>query len=170
MEKYDLPYFGPIDLTDIKGSYRTATEFANNKLSLDLNFDKKQISRDIADSIKNILSNIEILDEHNLQFIQQDFRDRIGYTFAYIAFYIEECDEEELLRIVGGNKSEVPMENRLLAQLRLIRVGLYPDERAGADCFGVFDYSIDIDGRPCNQLLVVRTNSDGVPYMCDWES
>lgn len=53
-----------------------------------------------------------------------------------------------------------------MEKLNLIRVGIYPR----ASYFGTFDYSIDIDGEPCNQLLVVHINADGTLDYITWES
>ena len=39
-----------------------------------------------------------------------------------------------------------------MEKLNLIRVGIFPR----ASYFATFDYSIDIDGEPCNQLLVLN--------------
>jgi hypothetical protein len=41
----------------------------------------------------------------------------------------------------------------------LIRIGLYPDGKYGTEYFGVFDYSIEIDGKMSDQLLVVKTTT-----------
>jgi hypothetical protein len=65
-----------------------------------------------------------------------------------------------------GNQDE-PIEEQLLNKLRLIKVGLYPDY---TDYYGVFDYSIDIEGEPCNQLLVVKTDNQGRLDHITWES
>ena len=65
-----------------------------------------------------------------------------------------------------GNQDE-PKEKLLLNKLRLIRVGLYPDY---SEYYGIFDYSIDIDGEPCNQLLVVKTDNNGELDHITWES
>ncbi len=54
----------------------------------------------------------------------------------------------------------------LLEKLELIRGGIYPQ----ASYFATFDYSIEIDGEACNQLLVVNVNEDGTLSYITWES
>ena len=79
-----------------------------------------------------------------------------GESSNYIDFYFEEFDEDELSEIIEFNDTDVAKKKRFLDKLKLIRVGIYPDHNS--ECYGVFDYSIDIDGEPCNELLVVKTN------------
>lgn len=83
---------------------------------------------------------------------------------------MDELEEEELSSIIDFSDKEVSKELQLLGKLKLIRVGLYPDGKYGADYYGVFDYSIEIDGEPCNQLLVVKTNENGDLDHIAWES
>jgi hypothetical protein len=72
--------------------------------------------------------------------------------------------------LIIDKDNNLPQELQLLNKLRLIRVGLYPDGKYGTDHFATFDYSIDIDGEPCNYLLVVNTNEKGDLDHITWES
>jgi hypothetical protein len=165
----DLPHFGQIDLTQLKEYYSAETALSGTMLRLDLNFENKSISEEQAINIKVFLDNIPTLEIQNKSSIDKDFNDG-GEAADYINFYLDELDEEELENIIDHDDKDKPKEQQLLSKLKLIRIGLYPDGKYGADYYGVFDYSIDIDGEPCNQLLVVKTNENGDLDHITWES
>jgi len=169
-KEYILPYFEPIDIANLKEHYFTKFAFPDHNylISLDLNFKNKQLDQAEADDIAKFLSVLEDLDKQNHLAIEKDFVDQVGETFGYIQFYLDELDNKELKKIIGKNKDNTPIEKRLLQKLRLVRVGLYPDDDNGS--FAIFDYSIDIDREPCNQVLVIKTGKDGIPLEIDWES
>lgn len=169
MTNLELPYFGQINLTQLKEYYATETVFNGLPISLDLNFKNKIISKEQAINIKNFLDNISTFDIQNKVEINNDFNED-GEAKDYLNFYLVEFDEEELKGIIDYETEAKPKEEQLLSKLRLIRIGLYPDEKFGASYYGVFDYSIDIDGEACNQLLVVKTNETGDLDHLTWES
>lgn len=166
---YELPYFGQIDLTNLEDDYRVVSEISKNDIRLDLNFKKKIIAPLKADSIKSFLQNIAQLDKQNKVIIEDDFK-KEGEALNYINFYLDELEEEELIRAAGAGEGETALAVRLLNKLKLIRVGCYPDNKYGTAYFGVFDYSIDIDGEPCEQLLVIKTDEHGNLMEVTWES
>ncbi|MEC5142033.1 DUF2004 domain-containing protein [Chitinophaga sp. 212800010-3] len=167
---YELPYFGEINLDNLKEDYRTKARIAELQISLDLNFENKSIIAEKAEKIKQFLENISQMDKQHHPAIDKDFKEQKGETADYIRFYLEELDEEELRNIAGDYKNKSDLESRLLNKLKLVRVGLYPDGKYGTTHFGIFDYSIDIDGEPCNQLLVLCTDDDGNINKITWES
>lgn len=86
-------------------------------------------------------------------------------TSDYLNFYLTELDKSELARLINLN-SKKSKGYLLIEKMNLIRVGIYPL----ATNFGTFDYSIDINGEPCNQLLVLNINKDGTLNYITWES
>jgi hypothetical protein len=138
-------------------------------IRLDLNFEKKNITDDQAKKIKVFLDSTSAFDIQNKSAIDKNFNDG-GEASDYISFYLDELDEEELSHIIDNGNEDMPKEEQLLSKLRLIRVGLYPDGKYGADYYAVFDYSIDIGGEPCNQLLIVKTKENGDLDHITWES
>jgi Protein of unknown function (DUF2004) len=169
IQNYDLPYFGQINLNELADDYRTTINLDGKDLRIDINFENKTIRQDGIYLVNNFLQNISKFDTQNLKIIETDFNE-VGETSDYIEFYLDELDEEELSNIIDIDNTNVSRQIQLLSKLKLIRVGLYPDGKYGADYFGVFDYSIDIDGEPCNQLLVVKTNEKGELDHITWES
>jgi Protein of unknown function (DUF2004) len=169
MKNIELPHFGRINFTQLDEYYAAVTEFNGLTLRLDLNFENKCISEVEIINIKKFLENISAFDVQNKTQIDKDFNDE-GEATDYINFYLDELDEEELRGIIDFENRDKPKEEQLLSKLRLIRVGLYPDRKFGADYYGVFDYSIEIGGEPCNQLLVVKTDNKGELDHITWES
>ncbi|HOZ79878.1 MAG TPA: DUF2004 domain-containing protein [Ferruginibacter sp.] len=169
MTTIDLPYFGQIDFTHLAEYYSAESIFNGRRIRLDLNFENKSITEDQAKYIKLFLDNISAFEIQNKLSIDKDFNES-GETFDYINFYQDELDEEELGDIIDSGNDAKTKEQQLLSKLKLIRVGLYPDGKYGATYYGVFDYTIEIDGEPCNQLLVVNTKGNGDLDHITWES
>ena len=169
MGNIELPHFGQMDFNQLNEYYSSETEYNGLTLRLDLNFEKKIVSEEEAENIKKFLDNISVFDIQNKTEITKDFN-KEGEAKDYINFYFDELDHEELSGIVDYKNLNKPKEEQLLNKLRLIRVGLYPDGKYDAEYYGVFDYSIEIDGEPCNQLLVVKTNKTGNLDHITWES
>ena len=168
-QNYDLPYFGQINLNELADDYRITIDLDGKNLKIDLNFENKVLKFEDFTSVKFFLQNISEFDKQNLKIIETDFNEE-GETSGYIEFHLDELDEEELSNIIDIDNVSVSREVQLLSRLKLVRVGLYPDEKYGADYFGVFDYSIDIDGEPSNQVLVVKTDEKGNLDHITWES
>lgn len=169
MKNIELPYFGQIDFTQLNEYYSAETEYNGLILRLDLNFENKNISEVDAENIKKFLNNIADYDIQNKTEITKDF-DNEGEAKDYINFYFDEFDDEELSGIINYQNLNKPKEEQLLSKLILIRIGLYPDGKYDTEYYAVFDYSIEIDGEPCNQLLVVKTNDNGDLDHITWES
>lgn len=169
MTNIELPHFGQIDFTQLDEYY--VAEFALNgqTIHVDLNFENNNMTEDQAVTIMKFLENIYAFDIKNKTAIDKDFNDE-GEATDYINFYLDELEEEELSGIIDFENPHKSKQEQLLSKLRLIRVGLYPHEKFGAGSYGVFDYSIDIDGEPCNQLLVIKTNETGNLHQITWES
>lgn len=168
MKTFDLTYFGVINITQLEKDYRTKTIYNSKALNLDINFENESIDEEQALEINHILNNISAIDEENRKLINKDFKKK-GETRDYITFYLEELFEEELQEIIDYNDKSISKEKQLLNKLILIRVGLYPDN-ASTGYSVVFDYSIEIEGEPCNQLLVVKTDIKGKLDHITWES
>jgi len=169
MAKIELPYFGQVDFKQLEDYYSLTTFYNGNTITIDLNFENKKLSEEQALVIKEFLSNISKIDTQKKIEIKNSFENE-GEAKDYINFYLDELDVEELKRIIDYDNNNNSYENQLFSKLKLIRVGLYPDGKYDSDYFGVFDYSIEIDGEPCNQLLVIKTNENGDLDNITWES
>ncbi|MBW1654503.1 DUF2004 domain-containing protein [Flavobacterium quisquiliarum] len=166
----NLPYFESIDLQELKEYYVVKIDLNGRKTSIDLNFENKSIDKDSIQKIKTFLESIPKFHLQNKSYINNDFEEGDGETKDYINFYFDELDQDEISNIININDIKTPKEILLLNELKLNRIGLYPDGKYNTDYYAVFDYSIDIDGEPCEQLLVVKTNEKGDLDHIAWES
>lgn len=169
MTNHSLPYFGQIDIASLEEYYRTEIDLNGSQISIDINFQNKSIDDALLQAIKTFLKNINNFNVGNKSAIESDFK-ASGETYDYISFYLDEFDQDELSTLIGIQNNNTPKEIQLLNKLKLIRLGIYPDGKYGSTYFGTFDYSIDVDGEPCNQLLVVNTDKKGALNYITWES
>lgn len=168
--EYSFPYFGNVNLKDLKEDYYTVAETSKNNIPIELSFEHKSIDQEMADGISSFLENIEQQDQHNRTLIAKDFKEKESETSGYINFFLTEFDEAELLSIVGEKTENTDIAEQLLNKLELTRIALYPDGKYGATYYAMFDYTIYLDGLPCDQLLVVFTDQKGNLDSIAWDS
>ncbi|AYN06295.1 DUF2004 domain-containing protein [Flavobacterium sp. 140616W15] len=170
MINYNFPYFEEINSQELKEYYSVEVDFNDTKISIDLNFENDSIDQPSIETIKIFLENIKKFDKQNRSYIEDDLKEEDGETRDYINFYFDELEQVEISKIIDLDNTNTSKEILLLNELKLNRVGLYPDGKYNTTYYGVFDYSIDIDGEPCDQLLVVKTNEKGNLDQITWES
>lgn len=168
--EYTIPYFGNINLEDLKEDYYTIAETSKNSFSIELSFENKSIDQEMAEGISSFLENIDKQDQHNRTLITKDFEEKESETSAYINFFLTEFDEAELLSIVGEKTENSNIGKQLLNKLELTRIALYPDGKYAATYYAMFDYTIYLDGLPCDQLLAVFTDQQGNLDSIGWDS
>lgn len=169
-ENYAFLHFGEININNLEEYYNVNIEINDVNINTDLNFKNKKIEKYGIEQIESFLKNINDFDNKNKVYIEKDFIEESGETLEYINFYLEEFNENDLSKLIDLDNHNIPKNIQLLKKLKLIRIGLYPDGKYGANYFATFDYSIDIDGEPCNQLLVVNTDEKGNLHEINWES
>lgn len=162
----EQPDFTQIDIEKLQDYYDWTLNYGERKLNLDLNFETESTNQSELDQIIEFTKKIPEFDNQNRNYIKSDFGQNVSMTSDYLNFYLEELDESELGEIIDLQNQKKSRTSLLLEQLNLIRVGIYPQ----ASYFATFDYSIDIEGEPCNQLLVVNINKDGTLDNITWES
>lgn len=150
MANYALPHFGDLDPNDLEDYYEVEIDFNGQKIQIDLNFEQNNIEPKRLDIVKQFIGNIAAFNKANKKNIEQDYADENRDTVrTYVEHYIEYFDSEEISKFVDFNNTEATLESQLIDSLKLVRVGLYPDEEEN---FAVFDYSIDPE---ITDLLVV---------------
>jgi len=172
---YSFPFFGDINISDLKDSYRANITLSEMSVRVDVNFSGVAIKPLLADTISAFLKNLEFYKQQTNKFIFQDFFLRDGETHPYITDMLDELEDDELLDMEDDPAKKADYEHNgfddkslyLLQKLKLVRIGLYPENN---NHFAIFDYTFDIGGSPCNQLLVVRTDREGTSKEVDWES
>ena len=165
MSEYELPYFGKLATENIEEYYVINFPYKEDFLQIDLNFDNRIIDIKILDKIKNFIERIDQFDKMNRIQIDKDYSEN-GEVKEFIVFHIEEIEDELLeLNIISDGENK---ETQFLSNMKLVRIGLYPDGKYGSDYFAVFDYTVNQD--LTNQLIVVNTDENGVFDHISWES
>ncbi|QHS59938.1 DUF2004 domain-containing protein [Chitinophaga agri] len=172
---YNFPYFGDINISDLEEYYSLDITLLEKPVSIDMNFIEQAIDQTLANTTHTFLENLALYREQTNKYIYQDFFERAGETHPYITDMLEELEDADLLNMEDDPAKKAQYERNgfddrsvyLLQKLQLKRIGLYPDSD---DYFAIFDYTFDLDGSPCNQVLVVITDHRGVPQQVDWES
>jgi hypothetical protein len=162
MAEYALPYFGNLPTENLEEYYDVDIELNGNEIQVDLNFEHQTVDTLILDKVKNFIEKLEKFDELNKTYILNDYNDEDGDTVKfYLEHHLEEVDKEELTKLVNFDDTITEPEQQLLSKLKLVRVGLYPDNE---DNFAIFDYSIGKD--ITDQLVVINTDENGqLDYM-----
>lgn len=162
MAEYALPYFGNLPTENLEEYYDVDIELNGNEIQVDLNFENQTADTLILDKVKNFIEKLEKFDKLNKTYILNDYNDEDGDTVKfYLEHHLEEVDKEELTKLVNFNDTITEPEQQLLSKLKLVRVGLYPDNE---DNFAIFDYSIGKD--ITNYLVVINTDENGqLDYM-----
>ena len=162
MAEYALPYFGNLPTKNLEEYYDVDIELNGNEIQVDLNFENQTVDTLILDKVKNFIEKLEKFDKLNKTYILNDYNDEDGDTVkSYLEHHLEEVDKEELTKLVNFDDTITEPEKQLLSKLKLVRVGLYPDNE---DNFAIFDYSIGKD--ITNYLVVINTDENGqLDYM-----
>lgn len=158
------PDFDEININKLDNYYDSNTKLDQRELSIDINFETESITQSELNEILNFINSIPQFDLLNQKYIRSDLKSRVSMTSDYLNFYLEEFEEENLKEILKTEQK--PNLKTLIEHLQLNRVGIYPS----STYFATFDYSIDIDDEPCNQLLVINLNKDGSLDHITWES
>ena len=166
IQTLEQPDFAHIDIEKLEEYYHWTLNYGERKLNLDLNFETESTKQSELNQIIGFTKKIPEFDNQNRDYIKSDFEQDVSMTSDYLNFYQDELEEEELAGIIDLKNPKKSRNGLLMEQLNLIRVGIYPK----ASYFATFDYSIDIGGEPCNQLLVVNINLDGTLDHITWES
>ncbi|WP_159474920.1 DUF2004 domain-containing protein [Chryseobacterium sp. 18068] len=162
MKEYTLPHFGNLATENLEEYYTVNIEFDGAEIEIDLNFENKTIDTITMDKVKNFIENIEKYNKLNKTYILNDYNDEDGDTVkSYLEHHLEEVEKEELSNLINFDDKTIEPELQLLKNLKLVRVGLYPDHE---DIFAIFDYSIGVE--ITNYLVVINTDEHGqLDYM-----
>ena len=162
MAEYTLPHFGNLTLENLEEYYDVSIEFDGDEIEIDLNFEHKTIDTLTMNKVKNIIENIKMYDKLNKAHIEHDYNDENGDTVKfYLEHHLEEVEKEELSDLINFDDKTTEPELQLLKNLKLVRIGLYPDNE---DNFAIFDYSIGVE--ITDYLVVLNTDEKGqLDYM-----
>ncbi|BCY28783.1 DUF2004 domain-containing protein [Flavobacterium okayamense] len=150
-----LKYFNEIDLQNLTDYYEVDIDFKGNSVQLDINFQETKINESNLDYLKSILDDLDgILLKVN-DFIKNDYKSGEDVK-EFLAFHIEELDNDELESLLSDSDKSLSREEQLLSIIKLKRIGFYPEDN---DEYVIFDFVTDEE--VSQYLLVVKVNSKG---------
>lgn len=161
--KKDITYFGEVEINSLQETTEGTVAIDNRQVELNLNFYDGVPGHDWVEEYENY---VKELGQHKAVVeaaIRADYEEG-GDVKEYVDFHLEELDASVIDKVLAGIDSSKSQEERLLAALKLKRIGFYP----GNENYAVWDYTI---GREITDLLVVvNTNSIGKINYVTWES
>lgn len=162
MTEYTLPHFGNLAIENLEEYYVANIEFDKDEIEIELNFENKTIDTITMDKVKNFIENIEKYNNLNHTYILNDHNDEDGDTVrSYLEYHLKEVEKEELSDLINFDDKTTEPQLQLLKNLKLVRIGLYPDNE---DNFAIFDYSIGVE--ITDYVVVINTDENGqLDYM-----
>ena len=154
-ETEELPFFGTITLSNARDYEVDNVKINDNSVSIDLNFDGDQISPKSLKSVRNVLKNIEVI-ENKIKNQILEYIDEEGMVKEYYKFHIEEIDEQVLSDYLKDADKSLTTELQLLNKTKLNRIGFYPDS---SKSIVVLDYRVLSDFS--DEILVVVLDEHG---------
>lgn len=155
-EIVDLNYFGKIDLNNTLEYINVSSNINGNKISIDINFFEKKISKKTIEQTIHLLNNLSEIEKNAKKIILEDYKNQ-NEVFGYIEHHLREFSENDL-QSIGIIQTEKLEEKKLkfLNKIKLVRIGIYPEDSAR---MATFDYTI---GRDLTQyLIVLRFDNEG---------
>ena len=156
MASIKLPYFGIINCDLLEEYYDAEVEYNGEDIRIDLNFENKSINPDKLEVVKHFIDNIRIHDLNNKRHLKNDFENKSNSAVRkYINLLLEVLPLDDIEDLTGANIKSAERPLKLLNNLHLIRVGIYPESMD----FAEFDYSINNDFT--NHSIVINTDENG---------
>ena len=154
-ETEELPFFETITLSNARDYEVDNVKINDNNVSIDLNFELDKINPKSLKSVRNILSNIEDI-ENKIKKQLLEYIDDEGMVKEYYKFHIEEVDAQVLSDYLKGADQSQTTELQLFRKTKLKRIGFYPDSPKS---IAVFDYRVLYDFS--DEILVVVLDENG---------
>ena len=156
MKKYTLPYFGELDLSKDDYYFEADASINESNFTIDIDFEDEEPSEEALDRIKQFLLQLPSYLNKVKGYIDQEFSKSSGFVSDYISFFKEAIEENgDLDEYIDENNSDKSVEEQLLNQLYLLRIGIY----SNGGVFAVLDYTIDDEYT--DDLLVVYLTDKG---------
>lgn len=149
-----VKYFEDTNFTE---SYIQKTININgDSIKMDLNFESEDPNQQEIETTNNFLEKLPIFLSKNSTAIVNDSKNEENTVNEYIAHHLEEISKQDLAKLIDLNNNSKSNEEKLLENLKVKRIGIYPQN---PEQFAVFDYSI---GEELTQyLVVIYTDKNG---------
>lgn len=146
-----MKYFESENFEPLKDEYLVkSVEIDKQKIKIDLNFDNAKPSAEELNTLNSFLIQLSETIKVNTTEIRKEFESSEDNTVReYISHHLSEISKDELHQLIDPNDKTKSDEEKLFANIRLIRAGIYPQDQ---EQYAVFDYTI---GEKYTQYLIV---------------
>lgn len=156
MNQQKLLFFGDIDLDQVKNEYTSSLQFDEKKITINMNiFEDETVTPEIINKAQAFLEKIEDQIRSVNKYMLDDYESE-GETYGYIEHHIENLTPEEIKEIIGKYTPEEAQEDDLVANLKLNRIAIFPEDD---DEFAVFDFTIG--EQYTDYVIAIYTDIDG---------
>lgn len=154
-------FFGDIDINE--DYQETTIHLGERDIQLDLNLEEVVGKKNWVVEYDEYVSKLAIYKEKIEKKINEDFDDW-GLTKEWIDWHIEEFDKPLIENLTKEVDKNLPIDERLLSVINLVRVGIYPEYEG----YAIWDFMLD--GDVSDEILVVVTDNKGEIVDITWES
>lgn len=148
-----LPYFGAIDIDELSDYYQADYNYEGKNIPLDLNFDDTEISsRDLEDTVTALQSLPQLISTAYIE-LKKSFQTN-GVVKQYINRHMSGLSAEQLDTLFTGTADDMNKEQKMLSQLKIVRIGFYPEDILDAI---TIDFSLGYD--LTDIIIVMNFNS-----------
>jgi hypothetical protein len=151
----ELPFFGTITLSNARDYEIDNVKINENIVSIDLNFENEKINPETLNYIRNILDNIQDI-ENEVKSEIREYVNQDGMVKEYFKYHIEEIETQELKNYLKDTDQNLTTELKLFSKLELKRIGFFPDSPKFS---AILDYRVAIEFS--DDILVVILNEKG---------
>jgi hypothetical protein len=134
---FEVPYFGKV-LIEPARDYNVEIVYESLTIEVDLNFYEDKIDKQNMSITISVLNELGKYLDKNESILESDFQ-KSGAVKDYLEHMILTSDSSQDALQSKDNKKNKLDAQRMLSSLKLIRIGLYPDDDSH---FVVYDYSI----------------------------
>lgn len=160
MATLHIPYFDEIDKDSVEDYYEADIELNGQSISLDINLDDDPPANwaDLYTKYAGKLNEYEVA----IRRIIKGYYPEEGMVREFFTYHQEELPDE-MKELFNNTDQSLSEDDRLMAMLKLDRIGFYFDRNN----FATWDFSF---GDFTDQILVIITDGKGEILDITWES
>ncbi len=152
--KFSMPFFGELDINNLKDYYEVDVEVNKRKFEMDLNFENGTVSNKILNKTSKLIREIDPLIESVIEYLKEN-REEEEAIDEYLELHLNELDDTVVSELLKNSNSNLSKKDQLYESLKLKRIGIYPEDE---DEYAVFDFIID--DNLSNYILVVKLDNN----------
>jgi hypothetical protein len=152
--KFSMPFFGELELNNLKDYYEVEVENNNRIIQVDLNFESETVSNKIFNKTSRLIQELGPFIESVTEYLKEN-RSNEEAVDEYLEHHLNELEETEISNLLKNSNNSLSKKDQLFELLKLKRIGIYPESE---DEYVVCDFMINDD--LSDYLLVVKLDKN----------